>query len=247
MYFYSNFTRKIVPKCPIDNKSALVHVMACRRIGRRQAITWTNANPVHRRIYARGWCGGGGGGGGGGWWVVVVVGGGGCAGGGGGGGGVYITVNRVWPRLGNILWHTGDLGQHWFWWWLVSWPHQAITRANVTQYFNRHVVFEIYTFEITATFSRGQWVNCCLDRLPSDLGPVTMLWKIVTELGWLWSVHEWSSSVNLRHRACKANSLLFSNFAAIEGGTDAPTNGTGLAGKVFSIWIWNWTHMRNHS
>ena len=34
----------------IYNKSALVRVMAWPN--RRQAITWTNVGPVHRRIYA---------------------------------------------------------------------------------------------------------------------------------------------------------------------------------------------------
>ena len=38
---------KFVPKSPIDNKSALVQVMA-----RHQAITLTNENQVHRRIHA---------------------------------------------------------------------------------------------------------------------------------------------------------------------------------------------------
>ena len=38
---------KSVPKCSIDNKPALVQVMAWR-----QAITWSNADPVYRRIYA---------------------------------------------------------------------------------------------------------------------------------------------------------------------------------------------------
>ena len=37
---------KSVAKGPIDNKQALVHVMAWRR------IKWTNAHPVHWRIYA---------------------------------------------------------------------------------------------------------------------------------------------------------------------------------------------------
>ena len=35
------------PRSPIDNKPALVQVMA-----RRQAITWTNDDPVQWRIYA---------------------------------------------------------------------------------------------------------------------------------------------------------------------------------------------------
>ena len=39
---------KFLPKGPIDNKSALVQVMAWPWT----AITWTNANPLHRRIYA---------------------------------------------------------------------------------------------------------------------------------------------------------------------------------------------------
>ena len=42
---------KFVPKGQIHNKSALVHVMAWMR-NRRQAITWTNADPVHWRISA---------------------------------------------------------------------------------------------------------------------------------------------------------------------------------------------------
>ena len=44
---------KYVPRSPIENKSALVQVMAWRRTpNRRQAITWTNDDPVHLRIYA---------------------------------------------------------------------------------------------------------------------------------------------------------------------------------------------------
>ena len=39
---------KFVPRSPIDNKPALVQVMAWPR----QAITWNNADPVHQRIYA---------------------------------------------------------------------------------------------------------------------------------------------------------------------------------------------------
>ena len=38
---------EFVPKGPIDNKSALVHAVAWY-----QAITRTNADTVHRRIYA---------------------------------------------------------------------------------------------------------------------------------------------------------------------------------------------------
>ena len=44
---------KFVPRSPIDNKAALVQVMAWRRTGDNwRAITWTNANPVHCCIYA---------------------------------------------------------------------------------------------------------------------------------------------------------------------------------------------------
>ena len=48
---------KFVPEGPIDIKSALVQVIAWRTADKplpdsRQAITWTNADPVHRRIYA---------------------------------------------------------------------------------------------------------------------------------------------------------------------------------------------------
>ena len=42
---------KFVPKGSIDNKPALVQVMALAP-NRRQAIIWPNADPAHRRIYA---------------------------------------------------------------------------------------------------------------------------------------------------------------------------------------------------
>ena len=46
---------KFVPKGPIDNKPALVQVMAWRQTGNK-ATTWTNADGVHWRIYAAlGW------------------------------------------------------------------------------------------------------------------------------------------------------------------------------------------------
>ena len=38
---------KFVPRGPIDNKWALVQVMAWRRI----VISWTNADPVPQHIY----------------------------------------------------------------------------------------------------------------------------------------------------------------------------------------------------
>ena len=44
----SRISVKFIPKGPFDNKSAMVQVMAWR-----QAITWTNAAPVHWRIYMR--------------------------------------------------------------------------------------------------------------------------------------------------------------------------------------------------
>ena len=51
--FWFKFWLMFVPECQIDNKWALVHVMAWCGIGdKRQDITWTNADPVHRRIYA---------------------------------------------------------------------------------------------------------------------------------------------------------------------------------------------------
>ena len=42
---------KLVARSPIDNKAALVLVMAWRQ-NRRQAITWINDDPIHWRIYA---------------------------------------------------------------------------------------------------------------------------------------------------------------------------------------------------
>ena len=44
---YFRISLKFVPTGPIDSKSALV-----RSLNRLQAITWTNADPVHRCIYA---------------------------------------------------------------------------------------------------------------------------------------------------------------------------------------------------
>ena len=52
---YFNFDQKstkFVPKGPIDNKAALAGSCNGLAPGRRQVITWTNADPVHRRIYA---------------------------------------------------------------------------------------------------------------------------------------------------------------------------------------------------
>ena len=42
---------KFVPKGSIDNKPALVSGNGLS-LNRRQAITWSNADPVYRRIYA---------------------------------------------------------------------------------------------------------------------------------------------------------------------------------------------------
>ena len=42
---------KIVPKGLIDNKTALVQIMAWRRRNRQQAIIWTNVDPIQWRIY----------------------------------------------------------------------------------------------------------------------------------------------------------------------------------------------------
>ena len=39
---------KFIPKCLIGNKLALDHII---KPNRRQAITWTNADPIHWRIY----------------------------------------------------------------------------------------------------------------------------------------------------------------------------------------------------
>ena len=41
---------KFVPRSPMDNMLALVQIMAWRRPGDK-LIIWTNADPVHRRIY----------------------------------------------------------------------------------------------------------------------------------------------------------------------------------------------------
>ena len=37
---------------PIDNNPALVEIMASSHYDRRQAIVWTNADPIHWCIYA---------------------------------------------------------------------------------------------------------------------------------------------------------------------------------------------------
>ena len=46
-FFLIQISLKFVPKGPVDNTSALVQVPV-----RRQAITWINGDPFHRRIYA---------------------------------------------------------------------------------------------------------------------------------------------------------------------------------------------------
>ena len=43
---------KFVLKSPIDNKPAMVQVMAWRRPGDEPLITWAIADPSHWRIYA---------------------------------------------------------------------------------------------------------------------------------------------------------------------------------------------------
>ena len=42
-------SQKFVLKGPIENDPALVYILASNR---RQAIIWTNANPIYWRIYA---------------------------------------------------------------------------------------------------------------------------------------------------------------------------------------------------
>ena len=80
-----------------------------------------------------------------------------------------------WPC--DAMLHTVALRQHWLRQWLVAWRHQAITWTNVdflsiricgihleqfhikcpaTILYNE---FENYTFKITATTPRGQWVK----------------------------------------------------------------------------------------
>ena len=57
-YILIKISLKFVPKVPIDNKSAMVQVMACRRTGDKPLPepSLTNADPVHRSIYAAlGW------------------------------------------------------------------------------------------------------------------------------------------------------------------------------------------------
>ena len=46
---------KFVPRSPIDNKPALVQAMAWHRTDDKPFITWTNADPEHRRIHAALW------------------------------------------------------------------------------------------------------------------------------------------------------------------------------------------------
>ena len=50
-YILIRIQLKFVPKSPIENKPALDQVSGLAPNG-RQAITWTNADPVYWRIYA---------------------------------------------------------------------------------------------------------------------------------------------------------------------------------------------------
>ena len=43
---------KFIPKSPIDNKPAFTGSGNGLAPNKRQAITWTNADPIHRRMYA---------------------------------------------------------------------------------------------------------------------------------------------------------------------------------------------------
>ena len=49
--FWLKFSRKFVPNGPIDNNPTLVKIMALAP-NRREAIIWTNADPIHWCIYA---------------------------------------------------------------------------------------------------------------------------------------------------------------------------------------------------
>ena len=46
---FIKFSLKFAPKGPVDNNHELIQVMAPNR---RQAIIWTNADPICWRIYA---------------------------------------------------------------------------------------------------------------------------------------------------------------------------------------------------
>ena len=54
---FCNFIKislQFVPKGPVDNNPALVYIMTWHQKDDRQAIIWTNADPIHWRIYVRG-------------------------------------------------------------------------------------------------------------------------------------------------------------------------------------------------
>ena len=41
-----------------------------------------------------------------------------------------LIVNALWPN--DTIWRQrSESSQHWIWWWLVAWQHQAITWTNV--------------------------------------------------------------------------------------------------------------------
>ena len=46
---------KFVPEGPIDNNPALFEIDNGLALNKRQAIIWTNADPIHWRIYAALW------------------------------------------------------------------------------------------------------------------------------------------------------------------------------------------------
>ena len=99
-----------------------------------------------------------------------------------------IQLWKVLTRRGLVMpYGDSDLGQHWLRCWFVAWRHQAITWTNLisisevlwhlpesnftvsgqtTILYNE---FESYSFTITTTSPRGQWVKKILDIILINL------------------------------------------------------------------------------
>ena len=86
-----------------------------------------------------------------------------------------------------------DLGQNWLRYWHVAWRYQIITRTNLhlsaasrdiqLRAISREAPINLicngdYTFRITATFPRGQWVNQSIICL-LDVRKFTVCWNCV--------------------------------------------------------------------
>ena len=91
-------------------------------------------------------------------------------------------VNQCWFIMNEILWHSFQGNVYWN---TVHWNTQDV---------NLKVVFEMYTFEITATSARGQWVNA-LNVWGGRYGLFDWFDSFSLKFGWIYfKIHCWLSA-----------------------------------------------------